>query len=830
MAVMPHDRPRVLAVLGPTNTGKTHFAIERMLAHPSGLIGLPLRLLAREIYDRIAVAKGSGAVALITGEEKIQPPGARYWVATVEAMPEDLAVSFLAVDEIQLCADRERGHVFTDRLLRARGQDETMFLGADTIRPLLRQLVPEAEIIARPRFSTLSYAEPAKVTRLPRRSAVVAFTSQDVYALAELVRQHRGGAAVVLGALSPRTRNAQVALYQAGEVDYLIATDAIGMGLNMDVAHVALASTQKFDGLEWRMLRPPELGQIVGRAGRHMRDGTFGTTIDVGGLDERTVQALEQHDFPALRELRWRNAELDLSSLDALQESLDAAPPFTCLRKTGDALDHVSLKLLARREPVRARAASPAGVRLLWAVCQIPDFRKTLTEAHLHLLDTVFEHLAKRGRLPIDWVADQVARLEAVDGDLDTLISRLAHIRTWTYVAHHSDWLADAGHWQERTRAVEDRLSDALHERLTQRFIDRRTQAVLRSLRDGPPLGVIEPDGAIVIEGQVLGRVDGLRVALRPAGTDIEKRTLARAARRLVGPELRRRAQALIEAPDAAFALADDGTLLWRCGAAAPARIGRLLPGLTALAPRIEVWVGDQIGGDDRGEIQRRLGRWLEAHLQPVAGLLGRLQAAPLNGPGRGLAFRLAEGLGSIRRAEAEPLLKDLGGADRSLLGKLGVRFGVRHCYLPALLKGRAVDLRALLWRVHGRQAALGAPVPGRVTLPRDAGRPDAYAEGFGFEPLAGLAMRIDIVERLGARLRAATRAGPAELSAELMGLTGLGRAELGSVVQALGFAVDEAGRIMRGKPPQKARRRAPSPGEVAGSPFAALRQIRLGA
>ena len=418
---MPLDQQRVLAVLGPTNTGKTHFAVERMLAHKTGLIGFPLRLLAREIYDRIVIEKGAQQVALITGEEKIQPKTARYWVATVEAMPEDLDVDFLGIDEIQLAADRERGHVFTDRLLRARGAAETMFLGADTIRPLLKRLVPEAEVITRPRFSTLAYAEPTKVTRLPKRSAVVAFTARDVYAFAELIRRQRGGAAVVLGSLSPRTRNAQVALYQEGEVDYLVATDAIGMGLNMDLCHVALASMVKFDGRETRELFPHEVGQIAGRAGRYMQDGTFGTTIDVGDLEPKLVEAVENHDFPAIKELRWRHAELDFRSLDALQESLDNPPPYACLRKTGNALDHVSLKTLSRKERIRKRAHDPASVALLWSVCQIPDFRKTLTDNHLHLLETVFDHLSHGDRLPTDWVADQIARLERIEGDIDAL-------------------------------------------------------------------------------------------------------------------------------------------------------------------------------------------------------------------------------------------------------------------------------------------------------------------------------------------------------------------------------------------------------------------------
>ena len=598
---MPNDRPRVLAVLGPTNTGKTHFAVERMLAHRSGLIGFPLRLLAREIYDRIVAARGAGAAALITGEERIQPEAARYFVATVEAMPEDLEVSFLAVDEIQLCADPERGHVFTDRLLRARGRDETMFLGADTIRPLIRQLVPGAELISRPRFSTLSYVEPAKVTRLPRRSAVVAFTAQEVYALAELVRRRRGGAAVVLGALSPRTRNAQVALYQAGEVDHLIATDAIGMGLNMDLGHVTLASLVKFDGHERRRLHAHEIAQIAGRAGRHMRDGTFGTTPEVGGLEERTIEAVEGHEFPPLKQLRWRNAALDLGALEDLLETLDAEPPAPCLLRTRNALDHVSLKVLARRPPVRDRAGTPAGVRLLWAVCQIPDFRKTLTDAHLHLLETIFVDLAERGRLPVDWVADQVVRLERVDGDIDALIARLAHIRTWTYVAYRADWLDDAVHWQERTRAVEDALSDALHERLTQRFIDRRTQALLKGLHGDGQLARIAADGAIVVEGQTVGRIEGLRHTIAPSGIDAERRVLSAAAKRAVAPELRSRAKALLAAPDDALRLDDQGHILWRIENGVEAPVGQLRPGPSPLAPRLELLVADSLHGQTRG-------------------------------------------------------------------------------------------------------------------------------------------------------------------------------------------------------------------------------------
>ena len=827
MVLMPNDRPRVLAVLGPTNTGKTHFAVDRMLAHRSGLIGFPLRLLAREIYDRIVAQRGAGAAALITGEERIEPETARYFVATVEAMPEDLEVSFLAVDEIQLCADPERGHVFTDRLLRARGRDETMFLGADTIRPLIRQLVPEAELISRPRFSTLTYVEPAKVTRLPRRSAVVAFTAQEVYAFAELVRRRRGGAAVVLGALSPRTRNAQVALYQAGEVDHLIATDAIGMGLNMDIGHVTLASLVKFDGRERRRLHAHEIGQIAGRAGRHMRDGTFGTTPEVGGLDARTVEAVEGHEFPALKQLRWRNPALDLGSLGDLLETLDAEPSAPWLLRTRNALDHVSLRVLARRPPVRDRAGSAAGVRLLWAVCQIPDFRKTLTDAHLDLLETVFVQLAERGRLPVDWVADQVVRLERVDGDIDALITRLAHIRTWTYVAYRADWLDDAAHWQERTRAVEDALSDALHERLTQRFVDRRTQALLKGLHGDGQLATIDDDGAIVVEGQAVGRVEGLRYTIQPTGVDIERRVLAAAAKRAVGPELRGRAKALLAASEAALRLDDHGRIVWRPERGAEAPVAQLRPGPSALAPRLELLLADSLHGQTRGAIAQRLGQWLDGHLAELTMPLRRLQAAELAAPGRGLAFLLVEGLGNVRARTAQPLLKVLSTDDRARLTRLGVRFGVRHIYSSAMLQPRAVALRTRLWAIQNRLAALCPPAG--ATFPAAAAVSSEAAEASGYEMLADNCVRIDVVERLAARLRALARAAPFDLDLELLCLTGLGQAELIPVVEALGYARDAEGRFRRRKPGRRGRRQArPGHATPLATPFAALDKIRV--
>ncbi|HEX8374850.1 MAG TPA: helicase-related protein, partial [Geminicoccaceae bacterium] len=531
-----------------------------MLAHRSGMMGFPLRLLAREIYDRIVAIKGERATGLMTGEERLGPEDARYLVCTVEAMPLHREAAFLAVDEIQLCADLERGHVFTDRLLHARGSEETMFLGSDTIRPLLKRLVPEAEVITRPRFSILSYGGDLKLTRLPRRSAVVAFTAADVYALAEVVRRQKGGAAVVMGALSPRTRNAQVAMYQAGEVDHLVATDAIGMGLNMDLTHVAFANLRKFDGRESRRLTTPEIAQIAGRAGRHMSDGSFGTTGTCGELDPKEVEAVENHTFPPLKALRWRNSKLDFASLAALQSSLDEAPPLPCLVKVRDALDDRSLAYLSRRDEVRVRADRPDRVRLLWQVCQIPDFRKTLTDAHLHLLATVYRHLTSgRGVLPNDWVGGMIARLEQFDGDIDAIVARIAHVRTWTYMSHRAEWLADPAHWQARAREVEDRLSDALHERLTQRFVDRRTSALLRSLREHGELAArVERDGEIVVDDQLVGRLNGLGFVPEKEEGPVEGdlRLLTSAARRAAGPSMRARAVELAAEADAAFALA----------------------------------------------------------------------------------------------------------------------------------------------------------------------------------------------------------------------------------------------------------------------------------
>ena len=825
--------PRILAVLGPTNTGKTHLAIERMLGHASGMIGFPLRLLARENYDRVVRLKGARAVALITGEEKIVPPNPSYFVCTVESMPLDRAVEFLAVDEIQLCGDAERGHVFTHRLLAARGLSETMFLGADTIKPLLRRLVPEAEFVNRPRFSTLRYLGAKKVTRLPPRSAVVAFAVADVFALAEVMRRQRGGTAVVLGALSPRARNAQVAMFQSGEVDYLVATDAIGMGLNMDLDHVAFAKLVKFDGEAPRRLGAAEIAQIAGRAGRHMSDGTFGTTAELGAMEPEVVEAVENHRFDPLTRLFWRNARLDYASPASLLRSLEQRPPSPGLVPAREADDHLALRSLAKQAEIAALARHPAAVRLLWEVCQIPDFRKVMSDTHARLLGQIYRHLAGPAeKLPTDWVAKQVQRLDRLDGDIDSLMARIAHIRTWTYIAHRPDWLADAAQWQERARAIEDRLSDALHDRITQRFVDRRSAFLVKQLAaDKDLLASVSHGGEVKVEGHYVGKLDGFRFVPDALGDGGEAKTLLAAANRVLRGEIAARARRLAAAPDGEFALAPDGAVTWRGGA-----VGRLLPGDSVLSPRIEALPGDFLDGDLRESVRRRLADFLRETIRRGLAPLFHAREAELGGAARGLVFQLGEALGSLPAAAAASQSAALAVADRKALARLGVRFGTETIYVESLLKPRAAALRALLWA-----AWRGAPVPmvPGLSAPRDpAVSEDAYA-AMGWRVLAARLLRVDRVERLAAAARRLARQGPFVATPGLAELAGASVEELASILLALGYhAVRGEGGVSfharsrraaeaRGKARRRRRRREEgAPG--ADGPFAKLRELRL--
>lgn len=827
----PNGASPLIAVLGPTNTGKTHLAIERMLGHRTGMIGFPLRLLARENYDRIVRLKGANAVALVTGEEKILPAHPAYWVCTVEAMPLDREVGFLAIDEIQVAADAERGHVFTDRLLRARGREETMLLGAETIRPLLKKLVPGVEFTARPRFSKLAYTGPKKLTRLPRRSAVVAFSVEDVYALAEQLRRQRGGTAVVLGALSPRTRNAQVAMYQAGEVDYLVATDAIGMGLNMDVGHVAFSSLVKFDGWAPRKLQPAELAQIAGRAGRYMSDGSFGTTGELGALDPELVTAIEDHRFEPLKYLFWRNVELDFRSLAALMRSLDAPPPMTILRRARQQEDTEALAALARDPEVAPFAQAPAAIRLLWEVCQIPDFRKIMSDAHVRLLKRVFLHLiGAEARLPEDWIALQLASLDRTEGDIETLVQRIAFVRTWTFIAHRPDWLPNAAHWQERARAIEDRLSDALHERLTQRFVDRRAATLQRRMRDGRELiGAVTAAGEVLVEGEAVGRLEGFRFLPEETGSPDEAKALMSAAARALRDEIPARFGRCLKDGDEAFELRPDGRLLWR---AAP--VAYLEPGDEPLRPRLRLLPADFIEPQEREALRRHLAGRLETIVERRLAPLFALECAALEGAARGLAFQLKEALGILPRRAVADLIGALGHAARGTLRRHGVHLGIDAVYFPALLKPAPIAFKTLLWAVHHDMVDLVAPPPvGRVSIRPDPALPEAYYEAIGYRVLGRIALRADRLDRIAAELARLGRQGPFQASPQLLSLFLCRKEDLAPALAALGYRVEAGGPhiILQPRVGDKAhakRRARARAAEAKDSPFAVLKELRL--
>jgi ATP-dependent RNA helicase SUPV3L1/SUV3 len=785
------DTSSIKAVLGPTNTGKTYLAIERMLGHESGMMGFPLRLLARENYDRVVRLRGAGAVALITGEERIVPPRPRYFLCTTEAMPLDRRVAFLGLDEIQLCADPERGHIFTHRLLHARGTAETMLLGAETIAPLIRQLVPEAVFERRERFSRLSYAGYKKLTRLPPRSAVIAFSAAQVYALAELLRRQRGGTAVVLGALSPRTRNAQVAMYEAGEVDYLVATDAIGMGLNMAIDHVAFSSLAKFDGHGMRRLHANEIGQIAGRAGRHMADGTFGPTAELEPFEPELVRALEEHQFENLRHLNWRSTDLDFASLDTLKASLEAPPPSPLLRRARAADDYLALTAMMADAEIRDMATGFDKVRLLWDVCQVPDFGRDMHDGHRRLVARLFRFLAGPGVIPEEFVARAVGRLDRTDGDIDTLVGRIAHVRTWTYVSHRGDWLADADGWQERARALEDKLSDALHERLTQRFVDRKTAVLVRRLREREQLvAAVTRDRRVVIEGEEVGRLDGFRFVAADAEVAGSSQLMS-STNRAMREALDRELVAFEAAPDAAFTLdAATGDIVWD-GAA----IARLARGAEALAPRIEVVPTDLLDASARERVRRRLAGWLEARLRADLAPLYALRDAPLAGAARGIAFRAVEGMGCAAGDGSAGQMRKLSDADRKMLTQLGLRCGVETVYLPPMLKGRVRPLKALLWLLqHDAAPDPGAPIRlpdgGATSLVREPNRPDGWYLALGFCPAGPLAVRADLLERLLADVRRGTREGPLPVTVPMMTTIGAAPEAFADVVRAFGYAV----------------------------------------
>ncbi|MCK7614321.1 helicase-related protein [Roseibium sediminicola] len=821
----PSARSRtVTAVLGPTNTGKTHLAIERMLAQPSGLIGLPLRLLAREVYGRVAERAGEDTVALITGEEKIIPEKPRFWVSTVEAMPLDLDTEFVAIDEVQLAGNLDRGHVFTDRILNLRGRSETLLLGAATARPLLEKLLPGLNVVTRPRMSVLEYAGSKKVSRLPARSAIVAFSSDEVYSIAELLRRQRGGAAVVLGSLSPRTRNAQVELFQNGDVDHLVATDAIGMGLNLDVHHIAFAGNRKYDGYQYRQLTPSEMGQIAGRAGRHTKDGTFGVTGRVDPLDDELIQRIESHQFDSLKVLQWRNSSLDFSSSAALRQSLDAVPREEGLARAPIGDDLTALEYLLRDRAISGMATGAKAVELLWDVCQIPDYRKIAPANHAELLNTIYTHLMQDGAIADDWFTRQLAFADRTDGDIDTLANRIAHIRTWTYVANRPDWLADPAHWQGETRAIEDKLSDALHERLTQRFVDRRTSVLMRRLRENAMLEAeITSSGDVLVEGQHIGNLLGFRFAPDAAAEGPDGKTVRAAAQKALTTEIESRAEKLGKSENSDFVLASDATIRWR-----GEPVAKLVAGEEVLVPTVLLLADEHLTGPARDAVQSRIDLWAKAQIETLLKPLVDLKNGEgLEGLARGIAFRIVEGLGILERQDAADEIRQLDQDMRAGLRKHGIRFGAYTVFVPALLKPAPSQLLAQLWALkHGSLDMNGMTelpqlsASGRTSIPVDETIDKALYKVVGFRVCGPRAVRVDILERLADLIRpliawkpldaevsppegAVETGGGFTVTVAMTSLLGCAGEDFSAVLKSLGYRVEtkEVQRPVTAKP-----------------------------
>lgn len=787
----------IKAILGPTNTGKTHLAIERLCAHSSGMMGFPLRLLAREVYDRVVAIKGPKEVGLITGEEKIMPPGARWLLCTAESMPIDRDVAFVALDEAQLGADPERGHVFTDRLLNVRGREETMILGSESLKPIVRDLLPEAEIITRPRFSQLSFAGAKKLSRLPPRTAIIAFSAEDVYTIAEMIRRTKGGAAIVMGNLSPRTRNAQVAMYQSGEVDYLVATDAIGMGLNMDISHIAFASLSKFDGRRQRRLFLHEMAQIAGRAGRHQRDGTFGLVLDgLNGpaMTEVEIDRIEEHRFAPLEQLYWRNADLDYSAPGNLIDSLECLPRDARLKAAPQALDHQVLARLAGDPEVAPFAKGEAATRRLWDACGLPDFRSTGAEFHARLVARLYGYLV-RGTLPKQLIADEIARLDRVQGDIATLASRIAACRTWTYIANRADWLADPAHWAERTQSIETRLSDALHESLRQRFVDRRSSRLLRSIGHDPKAARLEVDesGEVSVLDEAVGRLHGFRFTADPGARTGEQRKFLAAAEARLPAELTRRARELITSEHRAFSMAMEldqpVAIRWNGSAVATLTKGRSLiePGLALdpAAARQEAPIRDAV--------RARLAAWLTKEIAQKLGPLVKIAEAGFSpdSPPQLRAFLapLAEEAGVSARHELAEALQVLDPEARKRIRTLGLTIGSLAVFHPAMLKPHAITMRLALLSVRRGTPMPPVPMIGLGLLDKPSAPLAAAAGDAGFARFGDQMIRIDLIERLALKLHEQRRGNaPFVPDAALATSLGIGTGTLQRLLRALGY------------------------------------------
>ena len=782
---------KIIAVLGPTNTGKTHFAIERMLQFGSGIIGFPLRLLAREVYEKCIQKVGIEKVALITGEEKIIPPYADYFLCTVESMPLDINAEFIAIDEIQMCADPERGHIFTDRLLNMRGDKLTMFLGSNIMQNIIQKFVPEVEFIFKDRFSKLSYSGHKKISRLPGRTAIIAFSVDEVYALAEFVRRQRGGAAIVMGSLSPKTRNAQVELYQSGDVDFLVATDAIGMGINMDIDHISFNNLNKFDGRRNRHLRLTEIGQIAGRAGRYMNDGTFGITGKCDELSPEQIDKLENHKFDSVINIYWRNSNLDFTNIENLLNSLDQKPYDHSLLRNKDLLDENVLKTLIVKNNQITTDYKNNNLSTLWECCQIPDFTKSSYNEHIDIVKKVFEFLVSdKGKIPNEWMRAQLSGLDNESGNIDTLANRISHVRTWAYVSYKKNWVENSDYWISKTKDIEDKLSAKLHEELSKSFIDRRISILSKHLKQDAKLETkISEKDEVIIDKQFIGTIKGLKLNLDFSSTALQTdiKSIKKAARQGVVEELKKRINNIIQEDieNAALELKEDFKIFWKDNP-----IATIIPGKDYLNPKIKLLIDDSLDVDEQSELKNYLEKWIDKEKNLHLNDLIKTSKVNLeNSYARALCFRLFENHGVLKRLDAEDLLKNLDKDQRANIKKIGIKIGRYHVYQPLMIKPKAVNLKIIFWNCFNNKIQREkCPTFGLNFLKNFETINKEFLLICGFESFENYIVRVDILEKLFIKILNSTNNNQFSISSEMLNLLGCGKEDFEKLLKLMNY------------------------------------------
>ena len=784
---------KITAVLGPTNTGKTHLAIETMLSFESGMIGFPLRLLAREVYDKVIKKISLDKVALITGEEKIIPSNAKYFLCTVESMPIDKHLEFVGVDEIQMCSDHERGHIFTDRLLNMRGEKLTMLMGSSTIKNIISKLDGDIEFINRERLSKLTYAGHKKISRIDRKTAIIAFSAEEVYAIAELIRRQKGGAAIVMGSLSPKTRNAQVELYQSGDVDFLVATDAIGMGINMDLDFVYFSNVKKFDGKKLRRLNLSEIGQIAGRAGRYLNDGSFGITGDCKEISPEEVELLENHKFEEIRTLFWRNSNLNFNNPISLIKSLEEKPQVEWLRKIHECEDEKALKYFLKDQKILNREFDKKTLMLLWECCQIPDFVKKTYGNHFEVIGNVFKFLtSKKGLISEDYMRLQLMKLDKLDGNVDSLSNRIANVRTWSYVSNKNNWVENQSYWIEKTKHLEDRLSDRLHEELTKTFIDKRASVLARGLKQDMEFKTeILQNNDVKIDDQFIGKIKGLKLELdlKKGALETDIKSLKKAARQTIGPELEKRVQSIIDT--GLISLNEDFKIYWN-----DFPIAKLTTGNDYLNPNFDLIVDDIIEQNTKQKLNDYVNKWIHSKINNVLKSLIDLKNIKENNSSiKALAYQLYENNGVLKRDQVSEYLKNLEQNERKILRDLGVKFGRYHVFLYQLIKPEAVSLRTLLWKnFYQKFHNLKPPTFGLNFLDDKEIKNKNFMLLCGFERFDNFFVRIDILERLFVLIINSSSKENSEIKLvpEMLNLLGCSKDNFKKLLQKMNYKIFE--------------------------------------